>query len=321
MITRRRVIAGGLALPAVIRPSRAASRRITVLIGYHAGSFPDGQARACLPFMFRHLQLADMTVRNIHGGAGLAAMQALAEAPPSGATIGWITTPTLPARMVDRDDATLLTRLTLLGAIVHEPVAFCSPAAAPLESAQDLIQRVGQDADAHVLATPPPGSPAHLTALRFQRAAQARLNIVPFPSAEAARQAVLAGNAAAAALPLPHAVADIQANQLTGFGLSPHSQSGAPPEMVALDDAGIRLCGSIRRGIATPAGFPDDLAASLAGAMQAVTNDEGFQAHAASGGFRAAWIAGPGWTDQVERERTDLAQLWQSDPWLPSSGG
>ncbi|HEY8290745.1 MAG TPA: tripartite tricarboxylate transporter substrate-binding protein [Acetobacteraceae bacterium] len=321
MITRRRIIGGGLALPMLIRSSRAASRRITILVGHHGGSTADSLARACLPFIARHIKFAEVAVRNLPGDAGLVALNALADAPPSGATIGWVITPTLPARMVDRSDATLLQRLTLLGAITHEPVAFVSPAASPLGSAQDIIQRVGQDADAQVLGTPPPGSPAHLMALRLQRAAQAPLNIVPFPSAEAARQAVLAGNVAAAALALSHAIADIQANSLTGVGISARSQPGSVPDMVPLDDTGIGLSASIRRGIAVPAGFPADLAALLIDSLKAVTTDDGFRAHAAGCGYLAEWLAGPTWASQVEAERADLAQLWQSDPWLPSSGG
>ena len=63
------------------------------------------------PFLARHLPFTDIDVRNIPGGAGLAAAQALAEAAPTGAVLGWVATPTLPARMVDRGADDLMQRI------------------------------------------------------------------------------------------------------------------------------------------------------------------------------------------------------------------
>ena len=119
-------------------------------------------------------------------------MQALAQAEPTGATLGWVATPTLPARMVDRGADDLLRRITLLGAVQKEPIAIVSPAATPLGSVQDIVARAADDAEAVPLGTPPPGSPPHLAALRLQALAGTRLNIVAFPSAAAARQAAVA---------------------------------------------------------------------------------------------------------------------------------
>ena len=90
---------------------------MTLLVGAKAGSSVDPLARAFVPFLARHLPSTDITVSNLHGGAGLAAIQALAQAEPTGATLGWVATPTLPARMVDRGADDLMQRITLVGAV------------------------------------------------------------------------------------------------------------------------------------------------------------------------------------------------------------
>ena len=116
----------------------------------------------------------------------------LGEAAPDGATIGWVITPTLPARMIDRGDPSLGQRIQLIGAGRAGAGRLRLPVGDPANSIQDIIRRASDDADAVPLGTPPAGSPPHLAALRLQVLAQTQLNIVTFPSSAAARQAVLA---------------------------------------------------------------------------------------------------------------------------------
>ena len=113
MIRRRLLLVGATAL-VLARPAWA-GETITLLVGAKAGSPTDALARAFAPFLARHLPAAGIAVSNVYGGAGLAAFQALAEAEPTGSTLGWVATPSLPARMVDRGADDLLRRITLLG--------------------------------------------------------------------------------------------------------------------------------------------------------------------------------------------------------------
>ncbi len=324
MITRRAALTGlsALALPVLPVPRPAsANRRTTVLLGATHGSRLDVMSRAILPFLVRQGGIGDLGIRNIPGAGGLNAITALADAPPSGATLGWLSTPALSARMVDRGDAAVMSRLRLLGAVVREPIAFVSPAAAPLESVQDVIRRAADDSDAFPLGTPPPGSPPHLAALRLQAVAQTRLNIVPFPSSSAAKQAVLSGNVSAAALGLTDAIAALRDGRLHGIGLASRNRFGMLPDMPVLEEAGVPLAASIRRGLAAPAGLPADLAGRIIDVLRAVVKDPEFLQHAEDVGFVPVWTEGSAWTRLVEAERADLDRMWRTDPWLPSSSG
>ena len=200
MIGRRTLLAAvGLAMPAVAR----AGRPLNLIVPGAAGSSADQGARAFAPFLERHLPHSAVWIVNQPGDAGIAAFRAIADADPGGNTLGWIATPSLCARTVDRAGAEgLLDRLRLVGAVVKEPIAFVSSADSPLTSAHDIVARAGENAEAVPLGTPPAGSPPHLAALRLQALSGTTLNIVAFPSAAAARQAALAGNVAAAVLGL-----------------------------------------------------------------------------------------------------------------------
>jgi tripartite-type tricarboxylate transporter receptor subunit TctC len=304
------------AAAAAFAPPLHAADSITVLVGAKAGSAVDGLARSFLPFLVRHLPGASLAISNVDGGAGLTAIRALAQAEPTGTTLGWVATPTLPARMVDRGADELLQRIALIGAVEKEPIAIVSPAATPLGSVQDIVARAADDAEAVPLGTPPPGSAPHLAALRLQALAGTRLNIVAFPSAAAARQAAVAGNVAAAALGLSHAIGDLREGRLVGLGIAATNRADAFPDMPLLRDSGLDLSAVIRRGLAAPIGLPEAVAARLRAALQAVVEDLEFHDHADTAGFVAAWRDGASWTAEAQDERADLAKLWSTEPWL-----
>ena len=314
MIHRRTILAG-IAGVALSRAARAEDT-VTLLVGAKPGSPVDGLARAFLPLLARQLPAANLAVSNLPGEAGLIAIQALAQAEPTGTTLGWVATPTLPARMVDRGADDILQRVTLIGAVEKEPIAVVSPAASPLGSVQDIIARSAEDADAVPFGTPPPGSAPHLAALRLQALAGARLNIVAFPSATAACQAAVAGNIAAAALGLSYAIADLREGRLAGIGIAAKKRADAFPEMPPLRDSGMELSAVIRRGLAAPTGLSEPARRRLVTALQGVVEDLEFHQHADASGIAPTWRDGAAWTAEAESQRTELAQLWATEPWL-----
>jgi tripartite-type tricarboxylate transporter receptor subunit TctC len=315
---RRTLLAAGAAAAAV-RPARAEDEFVLV-VGARTGTAADRSARALVPFLERHLRGARISVLNHPGESGLAELRALADAGPSNPLLGWVATPSLPARTVDCPDAaTLLDRLRLIGTVAKEPIALVSAADTKLASAQDIIRRAGENAEAVPLGTPPAGSPPHLAALRLQSVAGTALNIVTFPNAVAARQAALAGDVAAAALALGDVIEALRDGTLIGLGIAAHDRAEAFPQMPPLRDSGLQFSASIHRGLAAPAAIDEALAATLAAALREVVADPEFLAAADADGFIATWLGGPDWTDHARFERADLARLWQASPWRPSA--
>lgn len=296
-----------------------------MLLGAAEGSGADRMARDFVGFLAPRLRAQpgaiDIALRNVPGEAGHAMLTALGQATADGATIGWVVTPTLPARIIDRGDPSLIQRIQLIGQIEREPIVFVSPSSDPVDSIQDLIRRAGDDADAVPLGTPTTGSPPHLAALRLQEMAQTQLNIVTFPSPAAARQAVLAGNVSAAALGLSEAIGEIRAGSLSAIGIAARRRFGLLPDTPVLDEGGIPLAAFIRRGIGVPVGTPPELVAPLVAAVLAATADDEFRDHAEAGGYYAAWEDAPAWLEQMRTEQAALMKLWETDPWLSSSGG
>jgi tripartite-type tricarboxylate transporter receptor subunit TctC len=292
-----------------------------MLLGFPEGTAADRAARTFLGFLAPRLSGIDIAVSNLPGEAGHTMLAALGRAVPDGTTIGWVLTPVLPARMIDRRDPALGQRIHLLGQVEREPIAFVSPSSDPATSIQDIIQRASDDAGAVPLGTPPAGSPPHLAALRLQVLAQTQLNIVTFPSSQAARQALLDGNVSAAALGLSEAIDALRDGALSAIGITARRRFGLLPDTPVLDEGGFPLSAFIRRGIAVPVGTPLDVTAPLAEAIRAAAEDSAFNEKAEANGYIAAWTDGADWLAEMQTEQALLTQLWETNPWLSSSGG
>lgn len=320
MIHRRSLVGGALGMlagPGLIGRAGAADLHITLVVGGPAGSSVDQGARAFTPFLERHLPGARVAIANRPGEVGLVALRMVADAAPDGGTLGWVSTPALPARSVDHRGAErLLDSLTLVGAVAKEPIAIVSAADGPVTSARELIARSSEDAGAIPLGTPPTGSAPHLAALKFQALAGTKLNIVAFPSAAAARQAALAGHVAAALLALGDAIDFLRAGKLVGLGIAARRRADAFPDLTPLQDAGLPLSAVIHRGIALPTGCPADTVARLCTALQSVVTDPDFTALGTQSGFRPIWVPGNAWTTQTATDREALARLWRDESWL-----
>jgi tripartite-type tricarboxylate transporter receptor subunit TctC len=322
---RRRTLLGGTlgggALSVLPRSGAKAAAPFYLLVGAPAGSGGDRIARDFAQCLGQHLDGTEVDPVNRPGSGGRDMLAALADAPALGSAIGWVVSPTLPARTIDRDSPALLDRIRLIGHVEREPIAFVSRSDNPADSVQDIIRRASDDADAVPLATPPAGSPPHLAVLRLQDMAQTRLNIIPFPSAAAARQALLAGNVSAAALGLSEVIGPVLDGSLSALGITAHRRFGLLPDTPVLDEAGIPLRAFIRRGVGVPVGTPRAVADRLSAALQAVVADEAFQQQAEKAGYYSAWSDGDAWGIEMRAERAILLKLWQTDPWLASSGG
>ena len=327
MIVHRRSLVTGASASAALawassaRAVRAPKRRLTILIGVPEGTFADKAAREFVGYLAPRLSGTDITLTNLPGDSGRAMLAALGTAAPDGMTTGWVVMPTLPARMIDRGEPSLGQRIQLLGQVEREPIAFVSQASEPANSIQDIIQRASDDADAVPLGTPPAGSPPHLAALRLQVLAQSQLNIVTFPSVGAARQAVLDGNVSAAALGLSAIIHDLGDGRLTALGIAARRRFGLLPDTPVLDEGGIPLSAFISRGIGVPAGTPPNIVATLVEPIRAATQDGAFGEQAEANGYYAAWAEGTEWLAHMQAEQAVLMKLWETNPWLSSSGG
>ncbi|MBP0446438.1 hypothetical protein J8J14_16810 [Roseomonas sp. SSH11] len=321
MVTRRAWI-GALSMAAVARPAGAQMsipyvapvtkpKAVTLLLGSPSGSATDLWVRGFAPFLERHLKQVQVTVANRVGTGSLTALRDLADSRTDGSVIAYASTPFHIVRMVERGAASLLDRITLLGAVTEEPVILVAHPNTEIAS----LREAGA---ARPLALPPPASAASVAAAEL--AQMLPLEQLHFPSAAAARQAAAAGNAAAALLTLSEAVVAIREGKLVPLAIGSAARHPHWPETPTLREVGIPLVAALRRGIAAPAGIAPETAAALPRALRAAVADPEFLAQAETRGILPVFRDGEAWTALARQDLAELTHRWETSPW-PLSGG
>ena len=70
-----------------------------------------------------------------------------------------------------------------------------------------------------------------------------------------------------------------------------------------------------------PVGTPPAAVSTLVDAIRGAAQDVAFGEQAEANGYYAAWENGADWLEQIQTEQAVLTKLWETNPWLSSSGG
>jgi len=309
--SRRALLRCAAALPVVLdgRHAGAEGRSVTLLVGATPGGAADEWARGFAPFLERHWPGSSVAVRNLPGEDGLAAMRALAAAQADGRLIGAVSTPLLLARAVQRSETALLDGLHFVAAVVEEPVVLI----ANPDLAEDLaaLRALGPRT---ILGTPSAGSAAQLAATAFSRTAP--MDLLAFPNASAARQAVLAGHIPCAMVAISEVVAPLRKGRLAGLAIARKQRSRLAPEVPTFMEQGIALAVTSQRGFAVAAGTAPAAEEPVLQGLRSAVADPEFTAQAEALGVEPSFIARSEWEPELRRTLADLTARWVRDPWI-----
>lgn len=306
MFARRRVLAG-LAGGVLAAPAFAArDATLTLVVGARRGAPTDHWARGFVPFIERHWPHVRVSIANVLGDGGLRAAQDVVAAPPEACRVVLTATPNLLARAVERHRPEVPAALTWLASIAQEPVVFVARPGTDLAA----LRRLGPAA---LLATSAPGGAAFLAAAALDE--RVPLTPLAFPSGPAARQAVLAGHAAAGMLPLPHALGALREGRLAALAIGLPARSSLVPETPTFAEARLPPAPTTRRGLA--AGGWAAEAGRVQRMLRAVAADPDFAALADESGFLPGYLDGAAWMREAAGTQAALQRLWSEDPWPP----
>ncbi|WP_424134293.1 tripartite tricarboxylate transporter substrate-binding protein [Roseomonas chloroacetimidivorans] len=308
-------LAGGHAARAQIAapyiPPTSRPRSITLLVGAAGGSSADLWVRGFAPFLERHMKEVQVSVVNRVGEGGLAVMRDLAGAATDGSVLAYAATPFIIARMVERHATGLLDRLRFLGAVTEEPVALVAPPGTELETL-----RAG--GDGRPLALPPPVSAAAIVGAELGTLLP--MEQLHFPSAAAARQAAVAGNAAAALLTVSECFISIRENKLAVLGIAASDRHPQLPDAPTFRESDLPLEGALRRGIAVPSGTTPTMAAKITRALTAAAADPEFLAQAEARLILPHFRSEADWKTLIGEDLLTLRNRWETSPWQVIGG-
>jgi tripartite-type tricarboxylate transporter receptor subunit TctC len=274
-ITRRGALVLGGAAVAGQAPAQAAwpDRPVRMIVPFPPGGAADIVGR----LLAAHLQQAlgkPFVVENRPGAGSAIGVDALAKAPPDGATIGLINIAAnaiLPAvRRTPLPYRPLEDFAPVANLAVTPALLLVNPEKLPeVRSVADLVARAKAAPEALNFGSSGVGSSLHLGMELFQRAAGIRLTHVPFTGGAPMLQALLAGTVEVTLDVAATTAQLIREGRLRALATTMATRMPAFPDLPALAETWPGVTLASWHGLAAPAGMPAAALARLAAETQA----------------------------------------------------
>lgn len=173
---------------------------IRVIVAYSAGGSSDTLARVMLPYFEQAIeelsgQSTSAVVVNLPGAGAEVGFTALANADPDGSTIGVINLPSLPLLEAARDTdfEPWLENFTPIGVNIIDPNVIMLGQNAPYETLKDAIDAASQEAGSVIVGADGPLSDDHLAMYAAESATDAKFTFIPYAGGAPASRAFRTG--------------------------------------------------------------------------------------------------------------------------------
>ena len=297
-------------------------RPIEMIVAYSAGGGTDVAARTLAPFIEKYLgNDASITVMNKPGAGGEVGFTTLANAEPDGYTIGFINTPNIATIPIERDTRYTLDSFQPIGNVVDDPGVFAVLPDSEYKNLDDLVAAAKERPGELTFSSTGIGSDDHLAMLKFERQSGADFRHVPFDGSAPARAALLGGHIDIGVINAGEAMPYVEEGQLRLLGQMGEERWEGAADVPTFTEQGYDLVSGSQRGIAAPAGMPQEYVDALATAIQKATQDPEFQKKAEEQAMPLRYIGPAEYQQLLNTTREQAQQLWDENPWVEKKGG
>ncbi|MGB6243051.1 MAG: tripartite tricarboxylate transporter substrate binding protein [Castellaniella sp.] len=309
-----------LALSATIAtPALAAypEKPIEVIVAFGPGGGTDVAARSIARFMEAKLgNGARVAVINKPGAGGEIGWTTLAQAKPDGYTIGMINPPAFVALAVEGKAKYTMDSFKPIGNIVLDPGILVVNKDSPYKTLKDLMDAAKASPGAIVVGTSgAAGSSEHIGLLTLNNTAGVTFTPAFFGATAPARQALLGGHVPAATMNLSEALTLARSGDIRVLGVMSEERSPYLPDAPTFAENGYDLIVTASRGLAAPAGVPDDIVAKLESALKAAMEDPEYVKTAQQAEIPLAYMDSASYTALINKIYAGLTATWKVMPW------
>ena len=263
---RRCVIAVVAALAPLVASAQA--KTIHVVVPFPPGGPTDVLGRLLGQSLAESLG-ATVVVDNKVGAAGNIGVDAVAKAPPDGATIGIVPAgniavnptlfPTLPYKASD------LTPVTMLATV--DNVLVVNAEQVPAKTVRELLDLAAKKPGALSYASPGAGSQAHLAGALLELSTGVQLLHVPYRGIAPAVTDLVGGQVSMMFAPLQTALPHIRSGKLRALGIASQKRSPLLPDVPTIAEQGVAKFEAVSwYALMVPAATPNDVVDRLSAA-------------------------------------------------------
>ena len=305
--TRRLVLAGGLALPALVRAQTGALPQgvVRILVGFPPGGGTDVMGRAIVEKLRQRGTLRNVIIENKPGASGTVACEALKHATPDGTTILFAPSastvqPVWTFRRLPFDPRTDFAAVTLTGTLQTTLVLSLH---CPAKSFQEFVAWVKEDPKRGSFGTTALGSGTHFFGLMLGEVFGMAMEPVGYRGAAPLVSDLTAGHILSGTGGLSDFWSYHQTNALRVILTSGPRRASAAPDIPCLADVGQADRATIGfYGFFAPARTPPAVIAALNAELAAATRDAEVTAQLANLGLEVETSTPEGFQTLVARE-------------------
>lgn len=291
-------------------------RPIEMIVAYSAGGGTDTAARTLAPFIERYLDGATITVVNRPGAGGEIGFTALAQSEADGYTIGFINSPNLMTIPISREARYSLEDMQAIADVVYDPNTFAVLPNSEFTTLDELVAFARENPGVVTYGTSGIGGDDHLAALTFSRMADIEMTHVPFSGAANVRAAVLGGHVTMAVMNISEVAAYVDDGSMTALGQMSEKRWDGASSVPTFAEEGYDVVMGSDRGIAAPAGIPDEALTALQDAIAQTMQDPEFLEAAAEQNLSLNYLDAEAFEAHLEKVNTTLEEIWAETPWV-----
>jgi tripartite-type tricarboxylate transporter receptor subunit TctC len=247
------------------------NRGVLVIVPYAAGGGSDISARL-LARDFEQILGKPVTVENRAGGGGWIGWGSLAQSKPDGYTIGYINVPNIFAGYLDKEKGGgRKENLESFTPLINHVTDYNMWAVKPdsrFKSVKDVIEEAKKKPGTITLNGGGYGTDDHVAVLGIGANNNTTFQMVHFKGTPDGKTQVLGGNIDVYACNVSEGAVDVKAGAIRPLGVMSPTRSKFMPEVPTFREQGYNEVWSTSRGIAAPAGLPDDVKNALIAALE-----------------------------------------------------
>lgn len=290
---------------------------VKMIVAYGAGGSTDTMARIFANYMSEELGQR-FVVENRTGAGGEIGWVNLANAKADGYTIGLINSPGFESYPITRADTVgyQMEQFRPLLNVVTDPGVLAVAADSPYQSLADFVAAAKENPNTITVSHEGVGGDDHLAALAFATQAGVQVNFVSFDGNAEATAALLGGHIDAFEGNMSEAAAQINEGKVRALAVWSSERMPQIPDVLTGSEQGFEVISAASRGIAVPAGIPEEAYQTLLAAAQKVVTDERFLEELGNLNMPIVPIVGEDFVSYLGNSHETLKNLWETDPWL-----
>lgn len=310
-------VAAALGAASIVDAAEYPERPITMIVAYNPGGGTDVAARTLAPFIEKHLgNDASITILNKPGAAGEVGFTALANSEADGYTIGFINTPVLMTIPLERKTRYTIDSFQPIGNVVYDPGIFAVLPESGIKSLDQLVTAAKDRPGELTYATTGIGSDDHLAMLKFERLTGVQLQHVPFEGSAPARAALLGGHIDIGVINAGEAAPYAEEGKLALLGQMAAERWEGIPDTPTFKEQGFNIVSGSARGIAAPAGAPQEYVDAVAAAIEKAIQDPEFQAKAKEQALPLDYRGPADYKSMLDETAAEAKTIWDENPWV-----